>query len=106
LNDGLKELPESKKLLEYRELCLVEMKKERVRANEVSLINNVSEDKKMQLYRNIRGKGIKLGKKVHHLPEGIEIPVSVDKKGKLHFPVILVYDEFRQIDVVQDWVED
>lgn len=82
------------------------MKKERVRANEVSLINNVSEDKKMQLYRNIRGKGIKLGKKVHHLPEGIEIPVSVDKKGKLHFPVILVYDEFRQIDVVQDWVED
>ena len=82
------------------------MNKERVKVNAIALIENVSEDKKLALYRNMRGKGIKLGKKVHHLPETIEVPVTLDNKGKIHFPVLLVYDEFRQIDLIQDFVED
>jgi len=32
------------------------------------------------MYRNMRGKKIKLGKKVYSLPETIEIPVTVDSK--------------------------
>lgn len=72
----------------------------------MALITHVKEDKKMELYRNLRGKKIKLGKRVHSIPESIEAKISLDKKGLIHFPVILVYDEFMQIDLVQDWRED
>lgn len=32
--------------------------------------------------------------------------ITVDSKGKLHFPVLLLYDEFMATDFIQDWPED
>lgn len=49
---------------------------------------------------------MKLGKKVHHLPEIVEVNIWLDKEGFLHFPVLLLYDEFMATDFIQDWRED
>ena len=32
--------------------------------------------------------------------------IKVDSKGKLHFPVLIIYDEFMVTDFIQDWPED
>jgi hypothetical protein len=32
--------------------------------------------------------------------------IRVDAKGKLHFPVLILYDEFMATDFIQDWPED
>jgi hypothetical protein len=60
----------------------------------------------MKVYRAIRSKGIKLGKKIHHLPELADFHVKLDKKGKLHFPVLILYDEYHVTDFIQDFTED
>lgn len=73
---------------------------------EVHLISGVREDKKLALYRNMREKKIKLGKRVHDIPDMVDAKISVDKKGLITFPVILVYDEVMQVDLVQQWRED
>ena len=69
-------------------------------------MTSLKADKKLSVYKNIRGKKIKLGKRLHHLPDGMELQISEDKEGFLHFPVLLLYDEFMQTDFIQDWRED
>lgn len=61
----------------------------------------------MSIYHNMRDKGIKIGKKLNHLPEGnVDYQITLDKEGKLHFPVLILYDEFMTTDFIQDWQED
>lgn len=40
------------------------------------------------------------------MPETVEMNIKVDSKGKLHFPVLIIYDEFMVTDFIQDWPED
>jgi len=40
------------------------------------------------------------------LPETVDMNIQLDKKGKLHFPVLILYDEFMATDFIQDWPED
>lgn len=55
----------------------------------------------------MRGKKIKLGKQVHHLPEIVDVNITQESEvGKLHFPVLILYDEFMATDFIQDWCED
>ena len=72
----------------------------------VELINKGKDDEKLKVFRDIRQKKIKLGKKSHHLPDMYEQSITIDKKGLLHFPVLILYDEFMQTDFIQDWPED
>lgn len=32
--------------------------------------------------------------------------MTMDKAGKVHFPVLILYDEFMTTDYIQDWPED
>jgi len=66
----------------------------------------MKQDKKLEVYRNLRGKKCKIGKKIHHLPESVELQIFEDDDSKLHFPVLLLYDEFMATDFIQDWAED
>jgi len=54
----------------------------------------------MKVYRALRANKVKLGKALHDLPSMVEQSITLDKKGKLHFPVLLLYDEFMQTDFV------
>ena len=60
----------------------------------------------MAVYRAIRNRGIKLGKRVHQLPEVVDQHVKLDNRLKLHFPVLILYEEFMVTDFIQDWVEE
>lgn len=66
----------------------------------------LEKDQKLVVYRNLRNKKIKLGKRVHHLPEIVDVAITEDSDGKLHFPVLLLYDEYMATDFIQDWQED
>jgi hypothetical protein len=66
----------------------------------------LAKDKKLSVYRNMRSKKIKVGKKIHYLPEIVEVAITEDSQGKLHFPVLILYDEYMATDFIQDWSED
>ena len=66
----------------------------------IELINEAKQDKMMEVYRAIRSKGIKLGKKILDFPEIADFHVKLDSRGKLHFPVLILYDEFHVTDFI------
>lgn len=43
---------------------------------------------------------MKLGKKVHFLPEIVDVNIFVDKNDMLHFPVLILYDEYMATDFI------
>lgn len=76
------------------------LSKEVERVKKIELIKEAREDRMMAVYKKIREKGIKLGKRIHHLPEVVEQHVRLDNKGKLHFPVLILYEEFMVTDFI------
>jgi hypothetical protein len=68
--------------------------KEKKIIEEIETITAKKEDKKLEIYRLLRENKVRLGKKIPYIPEGQEISISKDQDGKLHFPVLLLYDEF------------
>jgi hypothetical protein len=96
--EGLKKFPESAKIKELMNKALDETSKETKRIMEITTIQNMNSDKKYQVYKALREKGVKLGKKVHHLPEIVDVNIEVDEEGFLHFPVLILYDEYMVTD--------
>lgn len=47
-----------------------------------------------------------MGKQVHYLPEIVDVNIFEDSEGFLHFPVLILYDEYMATDFIQDWRED
>lgn len=66
----------------------------------MACLQSQKEDKKIKVYRKLRENGAKMGKKVHYLPEDIDVQITLDDYGKLHFPVLVLYDEYMQTDFV------
>ena len=106
VNSGLAKVPESPKLLSLKRTVADAIRAEFEKVKKIELIKEKKSDKMMEVYRNIRSKGIKLGKKIIDLPEVGDARVSLDKYGKLHFPVLILYDEFMVTDFIEDFVED
>jgi hypothetical protein len=53
---------------------------EKIIIKEINTIKAVKEEKKLGIYRDIRDKKIKLGKKIHDLPEGdVNLQITLDK---------------------------
>jgi hypothetical protein len=93
-NQGLEKCPHSRKLMALKMTYEQSIENEKQYVKEISTLQSIKEDKRMEVYRNLRGKKVKIGKRVHHLPESLELQISLDEDGKLHFPVLLLYDEF------------
>ena len=106
INTGLSKVPGSPKLLALKRTVADAVRDELIHVRKIELIKEKKDDKMMTVYRNVRSKGIKLGKKVIDLPEVGEARVSLDKYGKLHFPVLILYDEFMVTDFIEDFCED
>mmetsp|Transcript_16528 Transcript_16528/g.28082 ORF Transcript_16528/g.28082 Transcript_16528/m.28082 type:complete len:154 (+) Transcript_16528:466-927(+) len=98
--EALVKLPKSMKLIGMKLLLLEGIEYEKKCVAQVSTLQTEKEDKKMQIYRNLRGKGVKIGKKFHDMPDSVEMQIKLDKEGKLHFPVVLLYDEFMTSDFI------
>ena len=106
IRDASLECPDNAKLAEMRAKCDLSLQKEIERVKKITIINEGKQDRMMAVYRAIRGRGIKLGKRVHELPEVIDQHVRLDNRQKLHFPVLILYEEFMVTDFIQDWPED
>ena len=105
---GLAHVPSDKKLLHMESLFEFALENERKAAEAIKPMENLKQDKKLEIYRNMRGKQIKVGKKLNYIPDnvGVDFKIEVDKEDRLHFPVLILYDEFMATDFVQDWRED
>jgi len=104
--EGLQAFPDSKGIRELQAKAQEEYRKEQKRVEEISTMKALEHDKKFLVYRNMRGKKIKVGKQIHHLPEIVDVSIFEDSEGLLHFPVLLLYDEYMATDFIQDWRED
>mmetsp|Transcript_32917 Transcript_32917/g.50329 ORF Transcript_32917/g.50329 Transcript_32917/m.50329 type:complete len:149 (+) Transcript_32917:345-791(+) len=70
---GLAKCPGSPKLLHMKGLYVEALAYEKQCIQDVATLQAQKEDGKMKIYRNLRSKKVKLGKKVHHLPESVEL---------------------------------
>mmetsp|Transcript_14843 Transcript_14843/g.17175 ORF Transcript_14843/g.17175 Transcript_14843/m.17175 type:complete len:179 (-) Transcript_14843:27-563(-) len=80
-------------------LALLEIMKEKEKNDAKAL----EEAKVGKLSTQIKKCGIKMGKKLHYLPEDIGAQIYIDGYNIIHFPVILLYEEFMQSDFIQDF---
>ena len=87
----------------FMTLALNEQIKEKQKMNEMSLINQLEDAKKEKLFKEVQKYGIKIGKQLHYLPQDIGASLYIDDFNYLHFPVILLYDEFMQCDFIKDF---
>lgn len=97
---GLEQCPESTKLTNMVAVHTEGLAKENRIVAEVETLTAGKTDKRLAIYRQLREHKVRLGKKIPYIPEGQEIEISVDKAGKLHFPVLVLYDEFMQTDFI------
>ena len=74
------------------QLALTELIKEK-EMKEIVPDNKLEETKIMN---ELNKHGIKMGKKLHFLPQDIGANLYLDESNFLHFPVIILYDEFMQ----------
>ena len=92
---GLAKCPDSDKLKKICDLFNVNIGNEASQVEEVEAIKNIKSDKKLDMYKFMREKKVKIGKKIQmfeELPDNLELNITKDKEGKLHFPVFLLYD--------------
>ena len=92
---GLERCPDDVKLKEMKYLFEEALTVEKKCADEVASIKSLKEDKKLEMYRFLRSKKLKIGKKIElfeQLPDNLELNVTKDKDDMLHFPVFLLYD--------------
>ena len=71
------------------------MANEKMVADEVMALKKMKGEKKLELYRHLREKKVRIGQKIQmfkDIPDHIDTNITLDKEGKLHFPVFLLYD--------------
>ena len=83
IRDASLELPGNQKLVMLRAKCDEGLAAEIERVKKIDIIHEAREDRMMAVYRNIRGKGIKLGKRIHELPEVVDQFVKLTNRQKL-----------------------
>lgn len=100
LTKALDKFPENPSLKQLKTRVLAELEKEKEKAQKIEMIREGKENETVKVYRALRSKGIKLGKRLQELPEMVDQRVTVDKKGKLHFPVLILYEQFGVTDFI------
>jgi len=105
-NKALEKFPLSGKLNDLKQKAQKAWDAEVARVRKIELIHEAKSDKMMEVYRAIRAQGIKLGKKILDFPEIADFHVKLDKRRKLHFPVLILYPEYHVTDFIQDFLED
>lgn len=62
----------------------------------------MKEDEKSMLYTLLTDRGIKLKQQYHNIPPNYEAKIFSDEDKILHFPVLIVYEEFNTTDYLRD----
>eukprot|EP01022_Parablepharisma_sp_SALTPOND_P024677 TRINITY_DN552_c0_g2_i1.p3 TRINITY_DN552_c0_g2~~TRINITY_DN552_c0_g2_i1.p3 ORF type:complete len:365 (-),score=55.88 TRINITY_DN552_c0_g2_i1:2723-3817(-) len=61
---------------------------------------------KGQIVSALKKKGLKIGARLHNIPQMMDAKITLDASGKLHFPALIMYEESMQCDLIKDFPED
>eukprot|EP01125_Pyxidicula_operculata_P008277 TRINITY_DN2792_c0_g1_i2.p1 TRINITY_DN2792_c0_g1~~TRINITY_DN2792_c0_g1_i2.p1 ORF type:complete len:261 (-),score=66.44 TRINITY_DN2792_c0_g1_i2:11-793(-) len=105
---GLKIEPDNKSLQAEKVKIEKQVVAEKKRMEEKYKQQEFIRQQKESLKKAIESKNIKMG---NHLFKNIsehskKSEISLDDEGKTHWPVVFVYEEYHQIDFIEDFAED
>ena len=70
------------------------------------MFKNMKNDERIILCNLLSERGIKLKKQYHSIPPNYEANIFCDQENILHFPVLIVYEEFNNTDYLRDVEEN
>jgi hypothetical protein len=76
------------------------------RLEKLEVFKNMENNEMIKLYDVLSKKGIKVKKQIHNIPAHCEAKIYTDESGLLHFPVLIIYEEFNMTDYIQDLYEN
>ncbi len=65
------------------------------------LFKNLENQEKLKLYETLTLRGIKLKNQFHNIPKNFEGKIFIDDNNDLHFPFLIIYEEFNITDYIQ-----
>jgi len=69
-------------------------------------IKKKEKSEKALLISALKKNGLKIGARLHNIPQILDAKICLDSKGKLHFPAIIMYEESMSCDFIKDIPED
>jgi hypothetical protein len=105
----LTELKNTEKLNQYilKEKEVIAAKKELVeRLEKLEVFKNMENSEMIRLYDVLTKRSIKIKKQFHNIPAHCEAKIYTDDQGLLHFPILIIYEEFNMTDYIQDLDEN
>lgn len=72
----------------------------------LEIFKNMQTDVRDYIIKKITEKGIKLKPQYHKIPPSYESQIYIDEENLLHFPVLIVFEEFNVTDYLRDVPED
>jgi len=84
---------------------IVEVEKQKKIQN-MEIFKNMKFEEKSKLTKILTDKGIKLKQQFHKIPLNYEATIYLDQENIIHFPVLIVYEEFNTTDYLRDVEEN
>lgn len=70
------------------------------------VFKQLEKDEKERMYEYLTSVGIKMKPQYHKIPISYEAQIYLDENDKLHFPLLVIYEEFNITDYIQDFIQD
>lgn len=68
----------------------------------IETFKNLENKEKLKLYDILTRRGIKIKPQLHKVPANVEANIYLDEDRLIHFPVLIIYEEFNMTDYIQD----
>lgn len=95
------------KLYEAEEKKIAELKNELIaNLQKLEAFKSMGNKEKLKLYDILTKRGIKLKPQIHNISQTYEAKIYIDDEDKLHFPILIIYEEFNMTDYIQDFQEN
>ena len=67
----------------------------------LQLFKDMKNKEKLDLYELLTNRGIKLKPQFHNIPQNYEGKIYLDTNNDLHFPFLIIYEEFNITDYIK-----
>jgi len=101
----LKINPESKEAKHMMMGAMIELKKIEDKQREINEKKKKEKEKEQIIQKAMKDRNIKIGKRLQDIPDEFRGKTYLDADNYLHFPLLLLYDEYLQSDFIQDFHE-
>lgn len=81
-------------------------REKQLKIQNLEVFKNMRHEEKAKITRVLIEKGIKLKQQYHKIPPNYEAKIYLDEDNILHFPVLIVYEEFNTTDYLRDVEEN